>query len=86
MKIHDQICPHCGSDQVDAHFVDIGVGLQQASPFHCLDCLAHQFYDRADATDATPEEQAVGWFKGPDLSGVAGQVPALPAGGMPLVR
>lgn len=86
MKFHDQTCPHCGSDAVDAHFVDIGVGFQQASAFECLDCRARQFYDREDGFIGTAEEQAVGWFKGPDLSRLAREVPALPTGGMPLVR
>jgi hypothetical protein len=31
-------CPNCGGTNVEAEFVDIGVGSQQATPYGCLDC------------------------------------------------
>lgn len=57
-------CPYCGSGEIDAHFVDIGVGLQQASVAQCLDCGAHEFDPYDDNSHASPEEQALGWYKG----------------------
>lgn len=57
-------CPYCCSKNVFAEFVDIGVGMQQATPYHCFDCDARQMSPYDDYTDATPEEQSLGWLRG----------------------
>ena len=64
----DAQCPHCDSYQTSAHFVDIGVGFQQATPFVCHDCGAREFspYDE-DNAKATLPEKLVGWWLGMDL-------------------
>lgn len=59
-----EACPWCGSTALDAHFVDIGVGIQQATPFQCLDCRAQQMSGYDDNTEADPEEYRKGWYKG----------------------
>lgn len=60
-------CPFCGSDQVDAEFVDVGVGGSgmQVTPYHCLDCDAEQMNPDADRQNADADESAAGWWKGP---------------------
>lgn len=55
-------CPYCGGD-AHADFVDIGVGLQQAGPFHCVSCEASEvgpYDDREGRDDIDP---ATGWYK-----------------------
>jgi hypothetical protein len=55
-------CPYCGSEEIDAEFVDIGVGMCQVSPYHCLNCDATEIgkYDEISVTD---EEKKIGWYK-----------------------
>lgn len=31
-------CPDCGGTDLEAEFVDIGVGEQQVTPYHCNTC------------------------------------------------
>jgi sarcosine oxidase delta subunit len=59
-------CPFCDSTRVDAEFVDVGVGMQQVTPYQCGDCLAQQFNPYSDNSAATDEERKVGWWKYPD--------------------
>lgn len=58
------LCPYCSSPHTDAEFVDIGVGVQQVTPYHCFACDAREFYDTDEARSATPEEQSLGWLRG----------------------
>lgn len=53
-------CPWCGSANVDAEFVDIGVGLQQVTPYRCWDCDALQLGPHSD--NATELERRVSWY------------------------
>lgn len=55
-------CPYCGSKNVDADFVDIGVGFQRFGPYGCEDCYAFEM--RGDDPAATDEERRVGWYRG----------------------
>ena len=57
-------CPWCGSKNIDAHFVDIGVGMQQVTPYECS-CGARQMnpYHEEDNATASAEERACGWWR-----------------------
>lgn len=57
-------CPYCCSRHVDAEFIDIGVGYEQVTPWHCVSCDAREFYDTEEYDGATPEEQSTGWLRG----------------------
>lgn len=69
MSVYDtptEKCPYCGAE-CHAHFVDIGVGMQQASPYHCHECHATQIsaYDGHDSDDFRPltkKEKQIGWY------------------------
>lgn len=56
-------CPFCGSTDLHAEYVDIGVGEQRVTPYQCAGCGAREFYSSDDRARATPEESAVGWWK-----------------------
>lgn len=56
-------CPFCGSENIDADWVDIGVGMQQCAPYTCADCNAQQMNPYHDNKDATEEEKRCGWWK-----------------------
>lgn len=79
-------CPICDSTNIDAEFVDIGVGEQQCSPYSCGDCLSWQVgpYDEPQPDLITLH----GWYINPenpyleDLRNRT-QGPALPGGGRP---
>jgi hypothetical protein len=55
-------CPWCGSTQLYAEFVDIGVGSMQVTPYECCSCDARQFMpdDRSDFA----EENRLRWWVG----------------------
>lgn len=57
-------CPYSKSTKIDAEWVDIGVGWQRVTPYHCFPCDAREFYSAEDAECASPEECSVGWFRG----------------------
>jgi hypothetical protein len=54
-------CPYCDKETY-ADFVDIGVGMQQVSPFTC-ECGAVQIgpYDKPDG-ELTADEKRTGWY------------------------
>jgi hypothetical protein len=57
-------CPICDSENIDAEFVDIGVGEQQCTPYVCGDCGSWQVgpYDE-------PQPNLVirfGWYVNPE--------------------
>lgn len=56
-------CPYCGSSNVEADFVDIGVGMMQCGPYCCFDCHAYQLSPEERQRDVTEEEYHVGWHK-----------------------
>lgn len=65
-----ETCPHCGSSNLEAEFVDVGCGSPgvQASPYMCWDCGAREFSSEEDAIDAFDVEVACNWHMGqPEL-------------------
>ncbi len=54
-------CPYCGAE-CEAEFVDIGVGMQQCSPYMCMTCHAYEIGPYDDEKVLTPEEQKTGWY------------------------
>ena len=53
-------CPYCG-EECEAEWVDIGVGMQQVSPYICTFCHAVEagpFDDELERAD-----QKTGWYK-----------------------
>jgi hypothetical protein len=54
-------CPFCGSDNVDANFVDIGVGEQQVTAYCCFDCHACQLGPNDHPENA--EQEFYGWAR-----------------------
>lgn len=61
-------CPFCGAACDNAEFVDIGVGMEQVTPFSCSECGAVQL-GMNDFQEASDSEQKLGWGagKGGDL-------------------
>lgn len=59
-------CPFCGA-KADAHFVDIGVGMQQTTPYECGACFARQIgpHDSVDPALLSPEERKFWWYAPP---------------------
>lgn len=45
-------CPYCQAE-MDADYVDIGVGFQQCGPFHCVNCGASEIGPEFDEVKAT---------------------------------
>jgi hypothetical protein len=59
-------CPWCSSTNLDAEFVDNGVGQQQVTPYLCGDCGSSEFYpDDHDSDKPTAGEKKRGWWMGP---------------------
>jgi hypothetical protein len=54
-------CPYCGAT-CHADFVDIGVGMTQCGPYHCLPCGASEIGPFDKPRDLTPAERASGWY------------------------
>lgn len=57
----EQFCPYCGSTQIDAEYVDIGVGHQRVTPFYCYACAAEEMTTYYD--DISLVELILGWYK-----------------------
>lgn len=55
-------CPYCG-DEMQAEFVDIGIGMQQCGPYICLTCEAYEIGPNNTQTP-TEEEAKTGYYKG----------------------
>ena len=55
-------CTYCG-DEIDAEFVDNGVGREQVTPYRCHSCLAQQINPHTDQDNLTPIEKRLGWFE-----------------------
>jgi hypothetical protein len=54
-------CPWCMSTDLDADYVDIGVGMQRVTPYRCNNCNALEI---GHWTSNDPDEIACGWFRG----------------------
>lgn len=54
-------CPYCGAD-CDADWVDVGVGMVQCGPYHCLGCKASEIGPHDKPRPLTDLEQQTGWY------------------------
>lgn len=66
-------CPYCGTE-CEAEYCDIGVGMQQVTPFVCHNCHAVEIGPYDDRT-ATEVELQKGWYKGIDHANVGNPCP-----------
>lgn len=57
----DEPCPYCGS-MCSAEFVDVGVGMQQVSPYACPECHAEEAGPYSDLT-RSDYDRATGWYR-----------------------
>lgn len=55
-------CPYCASE-CWCDEVDIGVGVQQAGPYHCHDCHASEIGPYDKERQLTDRERACGWYE-----------------------
>lgn len=58
-------CPYC-TEEMEAPFVDIGIGEQQVGPYGCHACHAievHPYHDKPE--DLSPEAKRTGVHPGP---------------------
>lgn len=55
-------CPYCGVDTT-ADWCDVGVGMVQVGPYHCMNCGATEAgpYDKKEDREDYDEE--FGWYK-----------------------
>jgi len=54
-------CPYCGHI-CSADYVDIGVGMQQCGPFHCVSCHASEIGPYDDSRPLSVAEEKTGWY------------------------
>ena len=67
MKSYKPTCPFCGSQDLCADFVDIEVGMEQVTPYQCMECHAEQMNPYLeDDKNASEEEKQARWWKGPE--------------------
>lgn len=56
-------CPYCGAS-CEADWVDIGVGMVQGGPYHCLDCGASEASPHdSDRETREDYDREFGWYK-----------------------
>ena len=59
----DEPCPYCG-EMCSAEFVDIGVAMQQCTPYYCHGCRAIEMGPGTRPEEPiTDEERETGWTK-----------------------
>ena len=59
----DRACPYC-NEMCSAEFVDIGVGMQQCTPYYCHGCRAIEMGPGTRPSEPlTDEERRTGWTK-----------------------
>ncbi|WP_060733772.1 hypothetical protein [Burkholderia cenocepacia] len=56
-----ETCPYCAEPGCSAEWVDVGVGMVQAGPFHCEACGAFEIGPYDDTTPSE-DERRVGWY------------------------
>ena len=57
-----ETCPYCGKE-MEADWVDIGVGMQKCGPYHCYECGASEIgFEGWD--NCTEEERETGFYRG----------------------
>lgn len=63
-------CPYCGSENVDAEFVDVGVGFEQVTAAECGECGSVQVnpHDEEAKAKLTEVERKVYWHRGEDVT------------------
>ena len=54
-------CPYCGDD-CDADWVDVGVGMTQCGPYHCMFCGASEIGPHDEEREYTEDEKRTGWY------------------------
>jgi len=55
-------CPYCGTE-AEAEFVDIGVGMQQCTPYGCPNCQALEIGPHDEPKELTEVEKRTGWYE-----------------------
>lgn len=56
-------CPYCGT-LCDAEFVDVGVGMEQVTPYMCEGCHAVQIGPYDEPRPLNDREVETGWYQG----------------------
>lgn len=78
MKNYQLPCPYCGCN-MDADWVDVGVGLVQCGPYHCFSCgaseIGPEIYE--PRFEASQDEIKTGFYRG-RISPHANQVNGVP--------
>jgi hypothetical protein len=54
-------CPYCGAI-CEADWCDVGVGMVQCGPYHCVECLASEIGPNDDERHLTERERKLGWY------------------------
>jgi hypothetical protein len=54
-------CPYCKTP-CDADWVDVGVGMVQCGPYHCLQCHASEIGPHDEPRALTKREEDTGWY------------------------
>lgn len=57
----EEPCPYCG-EMCDADWCDVGVGMVQSGPYHCLNCEASEMGPYDEARVLSEAEEAMGWY------------------------
>lgn len=65
MKL-EPLCPYCDGT-TECEYLDIGVGLQQSTPFECMGCGSAQLYPNYDNKEFTEAERYFGWALHPSF-------------------
>ena len=60
-------CPWCHSKKVYAEFINVGIGLEQVTPYQCEECGSVQTSPWDDTKRLDEEEKAFGWHKPPKI-------------------
>ena len=55
-------CPYCGT-LCHADFVDVGVGMVQCGPFHCVECGASERGAYDEPRELSDIEKKTGWYE-----------------------
>lgn len=54
-------CPYC-NEICEADFVDVGAGLVQCGPYHCVCCEASEI-SSLDTRELSKDEKETGWYE-----------------------
>lgn len=66
--MYEEPCPYCGA-MCEADWVDVGVGLVQAGPFHCDACYATEAGSYDSEADYARRDPKTGWYPPGDPPG-----------------